>query len=67
MSNAPIAAVVVPPPQAAVDDWVYYPKTKVTGLVILIDSKTKFMKIQRLVTMDYQWRTICNFGQYKVL
>ena len=37
------------------------------GLDILIDSKTKFMKIQRLVTMDYQWRTICNFGQYKVL
>lgn len=67
MSKATTATVAVPFPQAGVDDWVYYPKSKVTGLVILIDSKTKFMKIQRLVTMDYQWRTICNFGQYKVL
>jgi len=57
----------VPLPQAGVGDWVYYPKSKVMGLVILIDGKTKFMKIQRLVTMDYQWRNICNFGQYKVL
>lgn len=67
MSNATNDTIAGALPPAAVGDWVYYPKTKVTGLVILIDSTTKFMKIQRLVTMDYKWRTICNFGQYKVL
>ena len=67
MSKATTATVAVPLPQAGVGDWVYYPKSKVMGLVILIDGKTKFMKIQRLITMDYQWRTICNLGQYKVL
>ena len=53
--------------QAGLGDWVYYPKTKVCGLVIGIDNQTGFMQIHCLRTMNLRWVTTNNFGQYKVL
>ena len=54
-------------PQASIGDWVYYPKTKICGLVIGIDSQTGFMQVHDFKTMDLRWVTMNNFGQYKVL
>ena len=53
--------------QASLGDWVYYPKTKVCGLVIGIDNQTGFMQIHCIRTMNLRWVTTNNFGQYKVL
>lgn len=54
-------------PQANLGDWVYYPKTKVCGLVIGLDVQTGFMQIHCLKTMNLRWLTLHNFGQYKVI
>tara|TARA_A100000172_G_scaffold81156_1_gene73431 strand:- start:7505 stop:7708 length:204 start_codon:yes stop_codon:yes gene_type:complete len=54
-------------PQATVDEWVYYPKTKLCGLVIGVDNQTGFMQVHCFETMDLRWLTIYNFGQYLVL
>ena len=54
-------------PQASIGDWVYYPKTKLCGLVIGIDNQTGFMQVHDFKTMDLRWVTKNNFGQYKVL
>ena len=53
--------------QASLGDWVYYPKTKLCGLVIGLDNQTGFMQIHCVRTMDLRWMTQSNFGQYKVL
>ena len=53
--------------QAGLGDWVYYPKTKLCGLVIGIDNQTGFMQIHCFKTMRLRWLTIHNLGQYKVL
>ena len=54
-------------PQASIGDWVYYPKTKICGLVIGIDNQTGFMQVHDFKTMNLRWVTMNNFGQYKVL
>ena len=54
-------------PQASIGDWVYYPKTKICGLVIGIDNQTGFMQLHDFKTMNLRWVTMNNFGQYKVL
>ena len=53
--------------QAVLGDWVYYPKTKLCGLVIGLDNQTGFMQIHCFRTMNLRWVTSNNFGQYKVL
>ena len=54
-------------PNAGIDDWIYYPKTKICGLVIGVDKQTSFMQIHVFGTMDLKWVIQSNFGQYKVL
>ena len=54
-------------PQASIGDWVYYPKTKLCGLVIGIDNQTGFMQLHDFKSMNLRWVTMNNFGQYKVL
>ena len=56
-----------PPQEATVGDWIYYPKTKLCGLVIGLDSQTGFMQVHCFETMNLRWLTVHNFGQYKVL
>jgi len=56
-----------PPQEATVGDWIYYPKTKLCGLVIGLDSQTGFMQVHCFETMNLRWVTTNNFGQYKVL
>jgi hypothetical protein len=53
--------------QADIGDWVFYPKTKLCGLVIGLDSQTGFMQVHCFETMNLRWLTVHNFGQYKVL
>ena len=53
--------------QATIGDWIYYPKTKICGLVIGVDKQTSFMQIHVFNTMDLKWVIQSNFGQYKVL
>jgi len=48
-------------------DWVFYPKTKVFGLVIEVDNQTGFMQVHCFKTMKMRWLTVHNFGQYKVV
>ena len=53
--------------EADIGDWVFYPKTKLCGLVIGLDSQTGFMQVHCFNTMNLRWLTVHNFGQYKVL
>jgi len=49
------------------DDWVYFPRTKIIGLVISVDRKTNSMRVHCFNSMNLRWFINNNFGQYKVL
>ena len=52
---------------AKVGDWVYFTKTKITGLVIELDEKTSGMRVHCFGTMKIRWFVNQNYGHYKVL
>tara|TARA_R110000796_G_scaffold251712_1_gene383776 strand:- start:407 stop:610 length:204 start_codon:yes stop_codon:yes gene_type:complete len=54
-------------PAAQVGDWVYFSKTKITGLVIELDKKTSGMRVHCFNTMEIRWFVNKNYGHYKVL
>jgi hypothetical protein len=54
-------------PQAVLGQWVYYPKTKICGLVIGVDNQTGFMQVHDFKTMKLRWVTMNNFGQYTLV
>jgi len=54
-------------PTAVVGNWVYFTKTKVTGLVIALDDKTGGMRVHCFGSMRVRWYVNKNYGQYKVL
>ena len=54
-------------PTAEVGDWVYFSKTKITGLVIELDEKTSGMRVHCFGSMRVRWFVNKNYGHYKVL
>lgn len=54
-------------PTAKVGDWVYFSKTKITGLVIELDGETNGMRVHCFGSMRFRWFVNKNYGHYKVL
>ena len=54
-------------PTAEVGDWVYFSKTKITGLVIELDEQTSGMRVHCFGSMKVRWFVNKNYGHYKVL
>ena len=54
-------------PAAKVGDWVYFSKTKITGLVIELDDKTNGMRVHCFGSMRVRWFVNPNYGHYQIL